>query len=175
LESEIGLLKMRYPYLPALAVGIGTLAGLRPMTAPAVIAWALKRRWIRPGNSPFATMISAGASRTITEVALSELIADKLPFTPSRLNARPLASRVVSGAICGATVFGAVKRSPADGAILGGLGAIVGALAGYHVRKRLSRNRPDFEVALLEDAVAIGGSAVIAAMTAAAPNSSPRM
>ena len=67
------------------------------MTAPAVIAWAAKRRQNHLGSSPFATIVSARASRAITEVAISEMIADKLPFTPSRLNAGPIASRVASG------------------------------------------------------------------------------
>ncbi len=136
------------------------------MTAPAVIAWAAKRKWIPVGSSPFATIISARASRRITELAIAELIADKLPFTPNRLNAGPLASRIASGAICGAAVCGAVKRPLAEGALLGGLGAIAGALAGYHVRKRLSRETPDFAVGLLEDALAIGGGALVAALMA---------
>ena len=55
-----------------------------------------------------------------------------------------------------------------EGALLGGLGAIAGALAGYHVRKRLSRETPDFAVGLLEDALAIGGGAVITALMASA-------
>ena len=49
----------------------------------------------------------------------------------------------------------------ADGAILGGAGAMAGALMGYQVRKRLRRSMPDLAVALLEDAVAIGGSALV--------------
>jgi len=159
---------VKHPYTLSLAVGIGALAGLRPMTAPAVIAWAAKRKWIPVGSSPFATIISARASRRITELAIAELIADKLPFTPNRLNAGPLASRIASGAICGAAVCGAVKRPLAEGALLGGLGAIAGALAGYHVRKRLSRETPDFAVGLLEDALAIGGGAVITALMASA-------
>jgi uncharacterized membrane protein len=76
------------------------VAGLRAFAAPAVLTWAAKRGWIRLGNSPFATIISATAAKRITDFAVSELIADKLPFTPSRLNAAPLASRIVSGAIC---------------------------------------------------------------------------
>ncbi|PYV71009.1 MAG: hypothetical protein DMG96_29835 [Acidobacteria bacterium] len=144
---------MKHPYTLSLAVGIGAVAGLRPMTAPAVIAWAARRKWIHLGSSPFVTIISAKASRTITELAISELIADKLPFTPSRLNPGPLASRIASGAVCGAAVCGAVKRPFVEGALLGGLGAIAGALAGYHVRKRLSRETPDFAVGLLEDAL----------------------
>jgi len=120
---------MRRSYTPALAVGIGAVAGLRTLAAPAVLAWAAKRRWIRLGNSPFATIISAQASTRLTDLAVSELIADKLPFTPSRLKAGPLASRVVSGAVCGATIYGVVERPLVEGAVLGGVGAIAGALA----------------------------------------------
>ena len=142
------------------------MAGLRAFAAPAVLAWAAKRRWIRLGNSPFATIISAKVSKRITDLAVSELIADKLPFTPSRLKAGPLASRIVSGAICGATIYGVVKRPLTEGAVLGGVGAITGAFAGYRMRKRLSRNMPDLGVAVLEDALAIGGGVLITALAA---------
>ena len=118
---------MKRSYTPALAIGIGAVAGLRALTAPAVLAWAAERRLIRLGSSPLATIMSATAAKRITDFAVSELIADKLPFTPSRLNAAPLASRIVSGAICGATIYGVVKRPLAEGAVLGGLGAIAGA------------------------------------------------
>src|ERR1700676_2028969 len=148
---------MKRSYTPALAIGIGVVAGLRALTAPAVLAWAAERKLIRLGSSPFATIISATAAKRMADFAVSELIADKLPFTPSRLNAAPLASRIVSGAICGATIYGIVKRPLIEGAVLGGLGAIAGAFAGYHLRKRLSRDMPDLGVAVLEDAFAIGG------------------
>lgn len=154
-------------YVPALAVGIGVVAGLRALTAPAVLAWAVQRRLLRLGHSPFATIISGTASKKITQLAVSELIADKAPFTPSRLNAAPLASRIVSGAICGATIYGVVKRPLPEGAALGSLGAIAGAVAGYHVRKKLSHDMPDLAAGLLEDAFAIGGGVLITALTAA--------
>jgi uncharacterized membrane protein len=157
---------MKPPYTPVLAVGIGVVAGLRAFAAPAALTWAAKRRWIRLGNSPFATIISAKASKRITGLAVSELIADKLPFTPSRLEAGALASRIVSGAVCGATIYGVVKRPLLEGAVLGGVGAIAGAFAGYHVRKRLSRDMPDLGVAALEDVLAIGGGVLITALAA---------
>jgi len=147
-------------------MGIGTVAGLRAMAAPAIIAWAAKQGLIRLGNSPFATIISGRASRRITELAISELIADKLPFTSSRLNAGPLALRIASGAVCGAALCSAAKKPIAKGALLGGLGAIAGALAGHHVRKSLHHNMPDFMIGLLEDAVAVGGGAAITAVIA---------
>jgi uncharacterized membrane protein len=155
---------MKRSYTPVLAVGIGAVAGLRTLTAPAVLAWAAKRRWIRLGNSPFATLISAKASKRITDFAVSELIADKLPFTPSRLKAGPFAARIVSGAVCGATIYGVVKQPLKEGAVLGGFGAIAGAFSGYHMRRKLSRNLPELGVALLEDALAIGGGILVTAL-----------
>src|ERR1700675_2259507 len=157
---------MKPSYTPVLAVGVGVVAGLRAFAAPAVLTWAAKRRWIGLGNSPFATIISAKASKRITDLAVSELIADKLPFTPSRLRAGPLASRIVSGAVCGATIYGAVKRHLMEGAALGGVRAISGSFAGYRIRERLSRDKPNLGIAVLEDAVAIGGGILITALVA---------
>jgi uncharacterized membrane protein len=158
---------MKPSYIPVLAVGIGAVAGLRTLTAPAVLAWAAKRRWIRLGSSPSARIISAKASKRIIDLALSELIADKLPFTPSRLKAGPFAARILSGAVCGATIYGVVERPLKEGAVLGGLGAIAGTFAGYYTRRRLSRDLPDLGVAVLEDTFAIGAGFIIAALAGA--------
>ena len=101
---------MKTEYPSGSAVGIGLIAGLRPMTALAAVAWGVKRGRIRIGPSPFARIISASMSKRIAEFAVAELIADKLPFTPSRLKAAPLISRIVSGAICGATIHGTTLK-----------------------------------------------------------------
>jgi uncharacterized membrane protein len=53
----------------------------------------------------------------------------------------------------------------ADGAIFGGAASVAGALMGYQVRKRLRRSMPDLAVALLRDAVAIGGSAFVVTLS----------
>jgi uncharacterized membrane protein len=151
------------------AVGIGLIAGLRPMTALAAMAWAVRRGRIQIEPSPFVWMLSASTSKRIAQLAISELIVDKLPFTPSRLNPKPLALRVITGSICGAAVYGSrAKRSFADGAMLGGVGALAGALTGHHTRKRLRRKLPDLVVAILEDAVAVGGSALVVTLAASA-------
>lgn len=128
------------------------------MMALAVITWALKQGRIRAGRSPFARIVSASTSRRIAEFAISELVADKLPFTHSRLDAAPLTSRILSGAICEAAIQGTVKKPPARGAVLGGLGALAGAITGYHLRQRLNRDMSDLVVALLEDALALGAA-----------------
>jgi uncharacterized membrane protein len=159
--------KGKNSYALSLATAMGAIAGLRPMVAPAVLACAAKKRWIRIGNSPFATMFVGRASRRVNELAVGELIADKLPFTSSRLNAGPLATRIASGALCGAAVCSISKRPAWNGALLGGIAAVAGALASHHIRKNLARDMPDFSVGLAEDAVAITGGALIMALIAA--------
>jgi uncharacterized membrane protein len=46
------------------------------------------------------------------------------------------------------------------------VGAIAGAYAGYYTRKRLSGDMPSLGIAILEDALAIGGGIVIIALAA---------
>jgi uncharacterized membrane protein len=146
-----------------LAFLIGVIAGLRTMTAPAVVAWAAKLRWLNLINSPLAFMGSTAAVAVFTLLALGELIIDKLPSTPSRTKLPGLIGRSVLGGLSGATVAASGAQSIAVGAVLGVAGAIAGAFAGYEVRKRLVRalKVPDFVIALLEDAVAIGGGLLI--------------
>ena len=142
---------------------LGMSAGLRSMTPIAVVAWAAQLGWPDLRQTGLAFMASPITAWTFTLFACVELVFDKLPFTPSRLGAGPLGARIVSGALCAATVSAAMHQSVAMGALVGAIGAVAGAFAGYHVRRDLTLNRkaPDLPVALAEDAIAIG-SAVLA-------------
>jgi uncharacterized membrane protein len=146
-----------------LAFLIGVIAGLRTMTAPAVVGWAANRHWLNLHSSPLAFMGSTAAVAVITLLALGELVIDKLPSTPNRTRLAGLIGRSVMGGLSGAGIAVAGSQSIAPGAILGVAGAIAGAFAGYEVRKRLVRalKVPDFVIALLEDAVAIAGGLLI--------------
>ena len=146
-----------------LAFLIGVIAGLRTMTAPAVVAWAAHRHWLNLLNSPLAFMGSTAAVAVFAVLALGELVVDKLPSTPNRTKLPGLIGRSVLGGLSGACVAVAGAQSIAPGAIFGVAGGIVGAFAGYEVRTRLVRalKVPDFVIALLEDAVAIAGGLLI--------------
>ena len=157
---------MRRQHAPALAVGIGIVAGLRPMTTLSMMAWALRRRWIRPGLSPLARILLVKSQKRIAEYAVTELIADKLIFTRSRLDAGSLTSRIASGAICGAAVHGAGQRPMVSGSALGACGALAGCIAGPYLRERLNRDFPDVFVGLLEDTFALAGGAIVLALGA---------
>ena len=69
----------------------------------------------------------------------------------------------MTGGFTGACVSLGGGQSAYVGAGLGLIGGIVGCFAGYQARARLVRSlrQPDFNVALLEDLVAIGGSLFI--------------
>jgi uncharacterized membrane protein len=155
---------MKRSYAPALAAGIGIVAGLRSFTAPAMVSWATRERMIRPLHSLPGRMLLAKSSKKIAELAVGEFIADKLAETPARIRPLPLAFRVASGAACGAALCASADESAKEGALLGAAGAFAGAFAGYYFRKRLSRNFPDFFVALAEDALAIAGAAAIVSL-----------
>jgi uncharacterized membrane protein len=149
----------------ALSLAIGVVAGLRSLTAPAVVSWAAQWSWINLQNSSIAFLGSIRAAWIFTALALAELIADKLPFTPARTKPGGLLARIITGGLCGAALCITAGESLILGAILGAVGAVAGAFAGYELRHRLvtKRNAPDLLVALIEDAVAIGGAFLIVA------------
>ena len=147
-----------------LAFLIGVVAGLRSLTAPAVVAWAAHKNWLNLQGTSLAFMGSITALVIFVVLAIGELIADQLPNTPSRTKPPGLIARVVLGGLCGAVLAAAGAQSLAFGGILGAAGGIAGAFGGYQVRTRLVRalKVPDFVIACLEDAVAIGGGLFIA-------------
>ena len=62
-----------------LTFGIGFVAGLRSMTAPAVVAWAAHLGWINLSGTPLAFMGSIWAVALFTLGALGEYVADTTP------------------------------------------------------------------------------------------------
>jgi uncharacterized membrane protein len=138
---------------------IGLFAGLRSLTPPAATAWAVYLGWLKL-ERPLSLIGSLPAVIVLTLLALAELVADKLPQTPSRTAAVGLLARFVTGGLTGACVAAGGGNSPTFGALLGCVGGIVGAFAGYQFRTRLVRasGLRDIYIALLEDLIAIGGS-----------------
>ena len=145
-----------------LAFLIGVIAGLRSLTAPAAVAWAGYGRGILTHTS-FRFMGTLAATIIFTVLAAAELITDKLPSTPSRLKTPGIIARIFTGALSGACLAAAGEESIALGISLGVVGGVVGAFAGYYARGGLVRalKVPDLPIALLEDAIAIGGAIFI--------------
>lgn len=105
------------PHLRSAAL-LGFATGLRAFSAPAALA--LRHR---PLNAP---------RRVVLAAAVGELVADKLPSTPSRLERRGLTGRLLSSAFAGHSVAG-----PA-GAATGAACAVTSAVAGNRARAAVS-------------------------------------
>jgi uncharacterized membrane protein len=142
-------------YLLALLIGI--LAGLRAIAAPAAVSWAAHFGWLDLHATRLALLGNTVTLWILTALAVLELITDQLPNTPSRKAPIQFAARVASGGLCGAAI-GLGAGSWPLGLVIGAVGAAIGTLGGYELRRHLAiafhRDRP---AALLEDAVAIGG------------------
>jgi uncharacterized membrane protein len=141
---------------------IGAIAGLRSMTAPAVVSWAARLGWLHVENTWLAFFGYAWTPYILSVLALGELIGDKLPMTPSRKSPPGFIARLVTGGLSGAALGASSGAWIAD-LIAGVLGAIAGTLGGYEFRVRLVKatGGKDLPIALLEDAIAIGGALLI--------------
>lgn len=84
-----------------LAFAIGLVTGLRSLTGPALVCWAAHLGWLNLEGSRVEFMQSTLATYGFSALALGELVADKLPFIPSRTSPGPLFGRVVLGALSG--------------------------------------------------------------------------
>ena len=138
---------------------IGFFGGLRALTAPAATAWAVHLGWLKL-QGPLALMGSIPSVAIFTLLAVVELVADKLPKTPSRTAPPGLIARIIMGGLTGACVAAGGGEESLVGAVLGIIGGVVGCFGGFQVRTRLvkSLDTPDIYVALIEDIVAIAGS-----------------
>jgi uncharacterized membrane protein len=141
------------------ALGLGVIAGLRSMTAPALLSDYLQRtglaEQVTPSRNPLAWPQFTPLFKLL---AAGELIADKLPFIPNRTDLGPLLGRALTGAAVGATLCQVHHASPLIGAGCGCLGALAGTFGGYQLRRQLGRwlHIPDPILGAVEDSLAAG-------------------
>ena len=148
-------------YLGCFSIGI--IAGLRSMMAPALVSWAAHLGWLDLSRSRLSFLGSWAEITILSLLALGELVVDKLPKTPSRTDPGPLIFRAMTGGFSSLSICTSAHQPLMIGTILGILGAIAGAFAGYEIRHRLviTFGFSDFSVAVAEDIVAIGGGLLL--------------
>jgi hypothetical protein len=119
-------------------MALGALTGMRTLAGPAALART------HPGSLRGLLAVMGGA----------EMVADKMSFAGNRIDALPLATRAVVGALVGGIVAREGRSGVAFGSLLGASAAIAAAHLAYYARRRL----PVSNVAggALEDAVVIG-------------------
>ena len=144
-----------------LALAIGVIAGLRAMTAPAMVSWAAWFGWLPLAGTPLAFMASTWTFGIFALLALFELINDQRPGTPSRKVPVQFGGRILMGGLAGATI-GAAAHVLVPGLVAGVVGAVIGTYLGAAVRGALARAfGRDLPAALLEDVAAVGGAFLI--------------
>ncbi len=137
---------------------IGFFSGLRSLTAPAATAWAVYLGWLKL-EGPLVLIGSIPSVAIFTLLAVVELVADKLPKTPSRTSPPGLIARIVMGGLAGACVAAGGGQGALLGAVLGIVGGVAGCFGGYQARTGIVKalGTRDIYVALVEDLVAVAG------------------
>ena len=137
---------------------LGVVAGMRSQLPGALLAWRSSRGEL-PHNvaGPGGVLRRRGSVPMTTLAAVGEMVSDKLPQTPSRLEDGPFLGRVTLGAAAGSGVSVAFGSSRIAGAALGAAGAAAGSVAGHRLRAMAvqSTGISDTVWALVEDGLAI--------------------
>ena len=147
------------------ALGMGTVAGMRSMTAPALLSHFLVKSPAGELNfSPLHYLQLPKVAQGLKLAAGAELAGDKIPGVPDRTILPVISTRILSGALVGATLAMANKQNTLTGAFIGGAAAAASSYLFCYLRKKLvsTTGLPDFPFALVEDALAIGGGYQIA-------------
>ncbi|RTQ45893.1 DUF4126 domain-containing protein [Hymenobacter gummosus] len=117
-------------------LGLGAVAGMRSMTAPALLSTALHHHPSgRLAYSALSWLQSGGAARALQLMAGAEMAGDKLPNAPDRTVLPVLAGRALSGALVGAVLYKTNRGNLLTGAVVGSLGAVAGSFAALYLRK----------------------------------------
>lgn len=141
--------------LPAIAVG--AIAGMRSMSAPALLAHDGRfkhERWLEV-------------------LSFLEMAVDKTAFVPNRIAPFPLFVRVVSGGISASMFSAEFERRPKRLmlAFVGATTAIASAFTTFHLRKLVAKKLGvrDNLLGLIEDAVVLGARTAVSRRTGLTP------
>jgi uncharacterized membrane protein len=135
---------------------LGFVGGLRSVMPLAILAAHLEREGpdIADGGWAIDALASPAGALALGVAAVGEVVADKLPSVPDRVEPLPLAGRIVLGGTAGALASLAEGRTSDSGALVGSAGALLGSVVGYTLRTSGRLPLPRLVLALAEDALA---------------------
>lgn len=151
-----------------LAAGMGCIAGMRSMLAPALLSRRLSRQ-AGHGRGPAAHLLSSRRAPTIfTVLAAGEMIADKTPAFPDRTEPPSIMGRALMGALSGAAVANWRNGPQMGGALVGAAAAVGSTFLAYTLRVNAGRRTgvPDVALGLAEDLLAVTVGSRIASAVA---------
>ena len=138
------------------AAGMGAMAGMRALSAPAFLSQHLAGEGASAKANPVEQFLaSSTTARVLPVLALGELVLDKLPGMPSRLVPPVLLMRLASGALVGAAVARQKERPMLGFAVVGAVAAFASSCALYAVREFATRRLhiPNIIAGFIEDAL----------------------
>jgi uncharacterized membrane protein len=136
---------MRYLERAALA-GIAT--GMRSTSAVAALIVTEA-----PG---LPELVRGPVTEAVAELGvISELILDKLPSTPSRLEPPGLAGRAAFASVAGLVIARGAKRAAFPAVFVASVAALVSARVFHDIRQAAATHLPPSHVAMVEDALAL--------------------
>lgn len=139
--------------------GLGIIIGMRALAGPALLSRKLAGTPLaEQPEEPLHYVTRPSVVTSLSVLAGTELITDKLPGIPNRTVPFQFGGRIVSGGCCGAFLSKAEGESVLIGSVAGGIGAVVGTLAFFNLRQWLhdAVGLPSPLVALAEDVLCVG-------------------
>jgi uncharacterized membrane protein len=128
------------------SLGVGAATGGRSFSGIAAVSLSSTRDE-RPLGNPVAKVL-------LGLLAVGELVLDKSPKAPNRLEPRGLAGRIVFGGVSAGLLARRHGTSPIPQAVVGMAASLTAAFAGHWSRSRLAeRFGSDLPGALIEDGV----------------------
>jgi uncharacterized membrane protein len=135
------------------AAVLGAATGMRSTVALAALV-------LRRSDGLPAALRNPAARRIAVIADGAELVADKLPMTPSRLDPPGLVGRLISAGLAAAVLARSAHRAPIPAVLTASAAALAAARICHDDRAALARRVPDPVVAVAEDALAIGLAAL---------------
>lgn len=155
-------LQINKPFWQALS--LGTLAGMRSMSAPAVVSHMLSHHHSKSiENSKLSFIQSDKVAGALKVMASLELAGDKVPGAPDRTKPAVLIGRILSGALAGGSIYKAAGGNAITGALLGSAAATLSSFAFLYLRKTAVKNTKlvDPIVGAIEDAIVLGSGVAL--------------
>lgn len=140
----------------ALVAGIGVLAGMRSMSAPALVSRQIARRRSAAGSGPPDRFLaSPRVASALTVLAAGEMVFDKTPWVPRRTKLPSVFGRALWGALSGVLIAGRRGSSRLLGGLVGSAAAVGSTFLSYNLRTEAGRlsNLPDPILGLVEDGI----------------------
>lgn len=153
------------------AVGMGAVAGMRSMSAPALVSHQLTDNHSDAlDKAGLSFMADPNVAAGLKILAAGEMVADKTPWIPDRTHPVSLVGRATSGALVGAALCAKRGESCEIGGLLGALSALAATYAMYHFRTWASKewDVPDAVLGVVEDVLVVSAGSCLLGFTSPA-------